>query len=1000
MLKLFKLEKMDKVMHTFLTKLTNRAGTLGNCVRKHRRAIELYGERMVRRLEERQVLNQVHLWKEAPNPAHELEVICQISATDQEMRTFLGCYYAIQFLHINFAALDALFLSLTARQDNFKMYKRMLFQVGINLRKLNTAYMTRLLDIFLEPRLQPEFSVCGVGTRADQDDLDIGIIDDGSPSRKQLNQAIGRLNGEMIKWAVPLHFHLSLFVGQPGYTASIDEYNELLEREIHDFIIISEMLGAKLILGSPQLFQQFEDQVTARYYFHKNLDNIYHEGYLRGILGEVRSLLLQQVNKDLICPKDDGMRMLRGLIYAQKTIYGIKSANNYEILSELKERDQDNRNIYADIEAALLFFETFRFLYQLLITHDEEISLASPEARANLTLVAEHMGYTGIGCIQAYDRLMTHYFEYSNLARLRAERILELITRHLQSISSFSLLASGQPAQHNQNSINVAEEFLDLVQFFRGTRFWDDVVYTLEADNAAFLKKWVQDLVALTPEKRALVITRIAEMSQSSFYGLFALIVIMHRHANQLADKKVAREINQRVFQVLRGTEDEARRMARVFSYYPRLVNDYLMTLSADEHEKLKIKMEITIEDPEISRWQNKLRQLTRLYCCTSRYFKRFFLKVAKKYPDYVFLLDETSTLEHIANGFLGDIERHSDFKKKKELLGDFYNIEFLRTGLDLLGGASVDFINAEFTGFSDTYLQTLYDICKMQMDEDQHRHMNTHDLLALYVTGGHARCQAFDDDYDLIVLLNSDDPELLHYASQIISRMNAEIIRRGVLPHFRLSEYTGHYVTRVSELAEILSHRDASTFINQAQVLGARKVVGSSIFDSNLEISIIQPYIFATKKQFITDLVQEMRSRQQGAEPEAYDPWNIKECKGGLRDLELSFLILKAYYELREPITNDLIEKLCTVAPDQSMIYWGLKEFFDRIKHLRDIYRIMVSPDDTLNPDFFEQPAKILGLIDQPDASGHQQLLHRYRAWTFEAHQTIQNLLTSLGLN
>lgn len=988
-------------MYTFLVKLKDRAQILGNHVRKQVRSIDEHGDILVRRLEQKGVIDQVHLWKEARNPDFEMDVILANSNSLDEKLSFLGCYYGIQFLHMNLRALDLLFLNLKEHQERMTVYKEMQFRLGIRFRRLNATYMAKLLDLFLNPENRPTFAICGVGTRYDLDDLDLGIIDDASGNREELNQAIGYINSEMFRWAVPLHLHLSQYVGEPGFSASIQEYQELLEREIHDFIIISEMISAKFILGDEKLFRRFEEQVTARYYYRPNQSNPFHEGYLRGLLGEVRSLLHRQLKHDVVVPKEDAIRMIRGLIYCEKTIFSIKSANNYEILNKLETCDSAHASIYRDLEQALLFIETFRFLYQILVIQDEEIPLNQDQARDNLELVAEYMGYSSIGNIEANVRLVTHYYEYVELAKERTEQIFEVISNHLQTISVFSHLKKESRAlkAENQSQVNVAEKFAELIAFFRGTKFWDDVISVLELNEAAFLQKLITDLLSLPEKKQQDIIQKFIEISHYSFQSFLSFLLTIENNQSQLPANNLVSEMNQQLFESMKGVPDDTRRLAKVFSHYPQQINNYLLTLTEEEQREFTARIDTELWEEETQNFQPKLLKLARFHYHSSKYFKRFFQKIVQKYPDCILYLDESDTLKHWAEGLLGEVDRHLNSKLKKNTLGDYYNIEFLRIGFDLINGIAISTINTEFTDFSDNYLQTLFDICRNEVYDEWANRIATFDLLAVYVTGGHARCQAFDDDYDIIVILDSDNPEINQYASRIVARMNSEIIKRGVLPHFRFSEHTGSFVTTMTDLKNILSANDEGTFIDKAQLIGCRRVVGSSLFDEKFETQIIKPYILAQKSIFIKDMRGELLSRHGNSLQYNSINYNIKECLGGLRDIEMFYLILKAHFELLTPINDDLIVHLCEVDPSHSAAFIELKELFDSLKHIRDAYRLVVTADNVLDPEYLDYPAEILGFGAVDEKRPGENLLLQFERWTKRAISIICEVLDDLKL-
>jgi hypothetical protein len=114
----------------------------------------------------------------------------------------------------------------------------------------------------------------------------------------------------------------------------------LLSKKIQDVVIISELLNARLITGSAKFFSKFKKRILSRYYYHPNENNLYHEGYLRGILGELRAMLLNQPQTDSVAPKYDSIRILKSFLYAKKAILNIKEVNAWEILDRLKHKEQ------------------------------------------------------------------------------------------------------------------------------------------------------------------------------------------------------------------------------------------------------------------------------------------------------------------------------------------------------------------------------------------------------------------------------------------------------------------------------------------------------------------------------------------------------------------------------------------------------------------------------------------------------------------------------------
>jgi len=304
--------------------LKQQARALGNHNQKYIHAISRHIGSLTEKLEEKGKIDQVHLWLPAHDLKTEMDTVVAVGENLRQKLDFLGCYYSLQFLEMNLRTVDVLRFNLTSTQDRLAVYRQFMMQSGEEVRQLIAAYMNGLLDLFIPRGERPEFCICGVGTRADQDDIDVGIIDDGSRKRKELNTAVGRMSAEIFRFASSFHFHLSEHVRRRGYSASIPEYKSILGKEIRDFVIIAEMLGAAHITGSRRILKRFREEITERYFYHRDGDNRYHEGYLRGILGEVISLLATPISAHRIHPKDDGLRIIKGIVSAKKTIRSFK----------------------------------------------------------------------------------------------------------------------------------------------------------------------------------------------------------------------------------------------------------------------------------------------------------------------------------------------------------------------------------------------------------------------------------------------------------------------------------------------------------------------------------------------------------------------------------------------------------------------------------------------------------------------------------------------------
>ncbi|MBC8426204.1 hypothetical protein H8E07_18980 [bacterium] len=984
-----------------LDQLIERSAELGNHHRKYTHFISRHMAQLSERLEESGAIDEVHFRSSAPDIAQEMDLVAEMGLDETEKLNFLGCYFGFQLLNLNMRAVDVLRLGLSSGSDRFEVYRDFMLQMGRDLRRLTGAYMDKLLGLFLADDDRPEFVICGVGTRADQDDLDLGIIDDGSDRRDAFNHAIGKLQREMLRRAIAPHLHLSEHVGEQSFSASIPEYVALLEGEIQDFIIINEMLGARLIVGSRDLFESFTAAVTDRYYYDPEGDNRYHEGFLRGMMGEVRALLLRKLPRDSVHPKTDALRIIKGLLAAKKTVLGIKEVNAWRILEELMARDQGNMELYSDLEDALSFIEVFRFLYQLLEVQEEEILLKEAGSRAQLESVALLMGYQDTGVVRAYDHLLIHYQEHVQVVRDAALALQDDLLHHLEKISVFSSFVRDEDTDvaRWRKSKNIASEFVVALRFFRGTRFWDDVLKPIE-ENLELLREFVDDFMALDRENRQRLVQRYAKWGEVTCLVILRLLVLLHAQRNNVNAGVLFKELSGAFVIRMSGVPDVIPRMTAVFEHYPKLMNDFLVGLRDEDRERFTSIFEDEVWNEEVEAVRKNLLYFCQLHCSSSHYFKRFLQRTVDRHAEYVRHLHEPARLKVIAKGIFARIETFPTFERKKVELGSYYDLEFLRVGLECREGAPSEQINADFTEFVDHYLESLFDVCKQEVNARAPARVRTRDLLAVYAAGGHGRKLAFDDDYDLIILLDSDDPEIRSHCAKILTRMNSEIIKRGTMPQYRFAERCGNYVTTFSELKGLFEAPDEVAFIDMSQLMGARKIVGSTKFEAEFYRNIVRPYILDCQDSFMSQIAGEIRSRHAAVDQGIISTLDIKETKGGLRDIELMLLVLMARSGLWLPVTPDLQVPLLDRLPHRADDLCVIFESFRYLKHVRDIYRLTVAAEDVLLPEELGYLARILGYGETDDSElGREKLADQLLARTGQVARIVDSLLEELKL-
>jgi len=979
-------------MHRPFVILEEETRTLSNHHGRYLEAARLNHVALVEKLEAKGLYDRAHLWQAAVDPAVELDVVAAAADTLEEKLAFMGCYYCLQLLRMNLDAVDSLRLSLISPHDRTAVEREFMLEMGAGFRALSGAYMKRLLDLFIDGRETPKFVLIGVGTRADQDDIDVGVIDDGGPGREVLVEAISRMNGQMLRYATSLHFHLSEHVGERGYSATIPEYIEALEKGVHHFVVVSELLGSAPILGDDGLFREFQESVVSRYYHRPGEDQRWHVGYLRGLMGEIVSLLGRPLGRDHIHPKDDGLRMSKGVLSVLRTIDNVTDVNAWRIIDSLRRASPEEASLYNDLERVLSFLEVFRYIYQLMVAQDESVYLDDEVMQQNLARVADVMGYRTVGLIGPETQLLVDYYEHLETERKVIARLTTRCTRHLKETTVFADMFETDYAG------NLAADFAERSAFFKGTTFWRDILELLEQDNCRLLSRYLDDLNALSPKARSKVVGALSACAEYAPGTVMTLIVTLARNPQCEGAKELFEELEQAFRSKLTSFPQAVLPAIELFYMRPSLVNRYLTSIGTSATQEFASILSREVWDPEIAFWSAKLVLLADVHGRSSRFFRQYLDRAGAAYPACLTLLDDDASLRDMSRGVLAKAESESSgHQRKKRRLGDFYDLEFLRLGLRTLNGEPAAKTDLEFTDAADTYIRNLFDACKREVDEAVRFRVATHDLLAIYATGGLGREQAYDDDFDLLALVNTNHEDVRAYANMIMAKMNVEIIKRGTLPHYRLADHTGHYVATLDELQAVLSRDAVDTFVDQSQALEARMIVGTSRFEQEFRERIVDRHVFGRRREYVSRMSEEIASRHRDARAMGRELSSVKDGVGSLRDIIMLLLMYKAAYRIHRPVNARLLTDLARFEPTHQRELRFLSGALEFFKNLRNAYRMSVGAEDKLRREYFHVVARSMGLPLGEDEEARERLMRSYRGCTVEVGEIVAALAGDL---
>ncbi|MCE5247453.1 hypothetical protein LLG88_11120 [bacterium] len=947
-------------------RLLRRALPLGNTARKFTRAIERNGDLLVSRLEVSGGLPRVHLDRAAPSLADDFDLVAAAARDPQEQLTLLGVFYAVQYLLLNARALERLAVDLAESHDARASYRSFLARSETDFTELAGAYIRRVLRVLTPRRLKNSYLICSVGSRGHQDDIDVAVLDDGGPDRPLVDKTMGQLTVQMLRHASALDHYLAARVKTDGLTLSPEELAEALRNGRLDFVVVTELLRAEPLAGSRALLRRLRGEVVAPYLHRAGEDNSRHELYLRGLLGEVRSLLLRPPPPGVVNPKDDALRLIVALTLALKTAEGLQATRTRDLLRLLRGRRPSLRGPLSRLEESLVFLETFHHLAHLFIAEEEDISVEGEAARANLGLVAEAMGYHDQGPVRGVDHLMVHYNEAVGAAREVALPLMEEAARHLRETSRFSRWTRGaiDPAPP---PIDFAEELALGATAFLGARFWDDVLEALAAPDGALLARLAASFARLPLGRRAEVAALYAEWGCEAPYALLTLVTLLARRPGAGGENDPAREITRAFLERLGREVEEIRALSRTFRFYPGLLNRFLLTLGREEQELLLSKLDVSIGSPEVAEARDRFRAFIGVHRDTSRYLKRVLARLTERFPATVLALSEDAHLRTLCRGRLAAAERHPNSETQKGLLGDFYDMEFLRIAVGTLHGTANRATRGEFAELTETYLGDLFDVCLREAERERGTRMLGRDMLGIYLAGGHARSRPYDEDYDFLVMIDSDDPEDRGLAERAVVLMNRQIARRGVVAQYRLGERLGRFCVGFGEIERMARDGAADFFVDLHQMLGAREIVGGARVEAALRRRVLEPFLFARTDSFRALLGREVRERRLRLIARPEGQIHIKNMRGGLRELDFCLAAERARLGVREQGALDPFETLARIAPEREASYRALVEADAFLVAVRSAYRVLVAATDVVEREYLAVPARTLGYEGPP---------------------------------
>ena len=203
-----------------------------------------------------------------------------------------------------------------------------------------------------------------------------------------------------------------------------------------------------------------------------------------------------------------------------------------------------------------------------------------------------------------------------------------------------------------------------------------------------------------------------------------------------------------------------------------------------------------------------------------------------------------------------------------------------------------------------------------------------------------------------------------------------------------------------IDTIVEYLETEEEEGFIDLSQLLGARIIIGSDIMKSIIYKKILDQFIFSDKQRYITRMVDEIRSRQASVGHCDSESCNIKETIGGLRDIEAIALMLKAFLGITDPIGKDFFREIKIYLPDLANEIDTLSQSIYNLRTFRDLYRITVAAEDTINADYLSRLSAIFLQYNHPEWGEVEAIMSQIRTSLDDSSKACDKIIDFLEKN
>ena len=798
-----------------------------------------------------------------------------------------------------------------------------------------------------------DFVAFNVGALVDHEDVDLAIVVRNEEARDALSRGFSGVAKTFLRYASKVQLFLTEELTTPRVGATVEEYEELLRRPARSIVSVMQLLGSQYLCGSRNLSKSLQERVIQAYYQGEGQPMV-HEAFLRSVMVELRHYILPNSKPGLLSPKREIYVPAKLATTAVRLMYGVHEARPPHALRMLADRDPALAETYLTLADAFAENEVLRALLFLYVSHGDEFDLVDPEVESATQRVAILMGARESARRTAADRLNRMYGDFRARALRAVATLSAKIDLHLSRVSTFRRLVEREkelPGEHE----NLALRLLAALERYQDSVFWDEVVDLLAA-NPSNGRRFFRDLLVLDEAARHDEARRYVTLMSDRASALVAFLAyIAIREQDGAGGPVVAGPMATTFWTALTELiiEDAAARERVVTRLDAETTSDTMFRLALayppDMVAQLADLIEHTEDTMRIARVVRALRSVVILAHHRSNYMGRIAQRVLARTPEFLSRLGDSRRLKELGSEVLSEAARERVPREQIELLGDSFDVSALRGALmAVLEGTPAE-LDAELTSAVDQYVRELFKACFREVRERSmmFEHYRPGSNIAVFATGGYGRGEAFGADFDYLAVVDDDDRGLKKFFGKVLQRVSAAMTRRGLHPHNRFTGQFNAYVVSIPELVAHLGQRGDETFIDEAEILEARFFLGDPAVARAFQGQVQSLVIGANAEAFVQDLLTELRERRHVT----FRGRNLKEAPGGLREIHLLWLALRVVAQLPGPLTQELLGPVALALPECKGDLRFLMVANAELRRLRDIYRLVVAFDDTMDP-------------------------------------------------